>query len=72
MRKIEISGHKKGYSCRRGRWGIDRERLKGGFEDWILLGAENPDKRTMVVETATLPIGCRTDCERRLWTFLTV
>lgn len=70
----ERSGCKKGHSYyRRGRRGIGRERLKRGFEDLSpLLWAENPDKRTMAVGIATLPIGRRTDFECLLWTSLTV
>ena len=67
-----ISGCKKGHSYRRGRRGVGRERLKRGFEDSaVLLVAVNPDKRTMVVEVATVPIGRRTDFECLLWTSLT-
>jgi hypothetical protein len=50
-----------------------RERLKRGFEDFaLLLEAENPDKRTMVVEIATLPIARRTGFECLPWAYLTV
>ena len=71
--RMKISGYKKGYSQRRGRRVGGHERLRWGLEDlFLLLGAENPDKRTMIVEVATLPIvaeGRRTDFVCHLRTF---
>ena len=71
VRMDEISGCK-GQIQRRRRREDGHERLKLGFGDLTLvLGAENPDKRTMVVEVATLPMGGRSDFECHLQTFLT-
>jgi hypothetical protein len=70
VRMKEISGCKKGYSQRRGRRVGGHERLKWGFEDLTpLLGAEKPDKRTMVVEVAIVAEGRRTDFVSHLRTF---
>ncbi len=75
VRMNEISGRKKGHSQRRGRRVNGHERLKRGLDDLTLLpGAENPDKRTTVVEVATWSIvaeGRRTDFECHPRTFLT-
>ena len=59
VRMNEIFGCKWGHSLRRG-----LRRLKRA----LLLGVENPDKRTMV---AMRPIGHRTDFAYLLWTSLT-